>query len=93
MPSGPLAHISFIVNDLDQAIENWTKILKILDPAQLEERIVRYDGFEGGGDRMRSPIPTAPWAAGWPSTARVSITSASPSTAPRTRWSRLRPPA
>ncbi len=53
MPSGPLAHISFIVKDLDQAIENWTKILKILDPAQLEERIVRYDGFEGGGDRMR----------------------------------------
>jgi methylmalonyl-CoA/ethylmalonyl-CoA epimerase len=53
MPSGPLAHISFIVKDLDKAIEDWTKILEILDPAQLEERIVRYDGFEGGGDRMR----------------------------------------
>ena len=53
MPSGPLAHICFLVKDLDQAIEDWTKILEILDPAQLEERIVRYDGFEGGGDRMR----------------------------------------
>ena len=41
------------MKDLDQAIEDWTKILKILDPAQLEERIVRYDGFEGGEDRMR----------------------------------------
>jgi methylmalonyl-CoA/ethylmalonyl-CoA epimerase len=53
MPSGPLAHISLIVEDLDKAIEDWTKILEILDPAQVEERIVRYDGFEGGGDRMR----------------------------------------
>src|SRR3954454_23950033 len=53
MPSGPLAHISLIVKDLDKAIEDWTKILEILDPAQVEERIVRYDGFEGGGDRMR----------------------------------------
>ena len=53
MPSGPLAHISLIVKDLDKAIEDWTKILEILDPAQLEERIVRYDEFEGGEDRMR----------------------------------------
>jgi methylmalonyl-CoA/ethylmalonyl-CoA epimerase len=58
MPSGPLAHICLLVNDLDQAVEDWTKILGILDPAQLEERLVRYDGFEGaeagegGDDRM-----------------------------------------
>ena len=53
MPSGPLAHICLLVKDLDRAIEDWTKILEILDPAQLEERIVRYDAFEGGEDRMR----------------------------------------
>jgi methylmalonyl-CoA/ethylmalonyl-CoA epimerase len=53
MPSGPLAHICLMVNDLDKAVEDWTKILSIMDPAQLEERIVRYDDFEGGEDQMR----------------------------------------
>ena len=53
MPSGPLAHICLLVKDLDKAIEDWTKLLEILDPAQLEERIVRYDAFEGGDDKMR----------------------------------------
>ena len=53
MPSGPLAHICLLVNDLDRAIEDWTKILGVLDRAQLEQRIVRYDEFEGGEDRMR----------------------------------------
>jgi methylmalonyl-CoA/ethylmalonyl-CoA epimerase len=53
MPSGPIAHISFLVNDLDQAIEDWTKILSVLDPAQLQRPIVRYDEFDGGGDKMR----------------------------------------
>jgi methylmalonyl-CoA/ethylmalonyl-CoA epimerase len=53
MPSGPLAHICLLVKDLDKAIEDWTTLLEILDPAQLEERIVRYDAFEGGEDRMR----------------------------------------
>ena len=53
MPSGPLAHICLLVKDLDKAIEDWTKLLEILDPAQLEERIVRYDAFEGGEDKMR----------------------------------------
>ena len=53
MPSGPLAHICLLVKDLDHAIEDWTKILEILDPAQLEERLVRYDDFEGGDDQMR----------------------------------------
>jgi methylmalonyl-CoA/ethylmalonyl-CoA epimerase len=53
MPSGPLAHICLLVSDLDQAVEDWTKILGVLDPAQLEERIVRYDEFEGGDDQMR----------------------------------------
>ncbi|MDE2463351.1 MAG: VOC family protein [Alphaproteobacteria bacterium] len=39
-----------LVKDLDQAIEDWTKILGVLDPKSLEERIVRYDDFSGGAD-------------------------------------------
>jgi methylmalonyl-CoA/ethylmalonyl-CoA epimerase len=53
MPAGPLAHICLLVEDLDRAIDDWTKILGVLDPEQLEQRIVRYDEFEGGEDRMR----------------------------------------
>jgi methylmalonyl-CoA/ethylmalonyl-CoA epimerase len=53
MPSGPIAHISFLVHDLDKSIEDWTKILSVLDPGQLEKRLVRYDDFDGGGDKMR----------------------------------------
>lgn len=52
MPSGPFAHVCLLVHDLDRAIEDWTKILRVLDPGQLEERIVRYDAFEGGDDSM-----------------------------------------
>lgn len=53
MPSGPFAHVCLLVHDLDKAIEDWTKILGVLDPKQLDTRIVRYDEFEGGADRMR----------------------------------------
>lgn len=53
MPSGPFAHVCMLVFDLDQAIEDWTKILRALDPGQLERQIVRYDEFFGGDDRMR----------------------------------------
>jgi methylmalonyl-CoA/ethylmalonyl-CoA epimerase len=53
MPSNSFAHICMLVNDLDQAIEDWTKILRVLDPEQLEEPIVRYEQFEAGGDTMR----------------------------------------
>src|ERR1700712_853429 len=53
MPSGPFAHVCLLVRDLDQAVEDWTKILRALDPKQVEERIVRYDDFEGGADQMR----------------------------------------
>lgn len=52
MPGGPLAHICFLVSDLDTAIEDWTKILKVMDPGQLVEPIVRYDRFEAGDDVM-----------------------------------------
>lgn len=53
MPSGPFAHVCLLVEDLDQAVDDWTKILRALDPGQLEEQIVRYDAFEGGADQMR----------------------------------------
>lgn len=50
MPSGPFAHVCMVVKDLDQAIEDWTKILGVLDPKQLDDPIVRYDEFSGGAD-------------------------------------------
>src|ERR1700730_18571478 len=53
MPSGPIAHISFLVKDLDQSIATWRTILGVLDPGQLEKQIVRYDEFDGGGDKMK----------------------------------------
>lgn len=53
MPNGPLAHVCLLVEDLDTAIEDWTKLLGVLDPDQLEETLVRYDAFEAGDDRMR----------------------------------------
>jgi len=53
MPSSPLAHICLLVRDLDVAVNDWRGILAVLDPAQLEQPIVRYDEFEGGEDRMR----------------------------------------
>lgn len=53
MPSGPFAHVCLLVNDLDKAVEDWTKILSVLDPGQLTRPLVRYEEFEGGEDRMR----------------------------------------
>ena len=50
MPSGPFAHVCMVVRDLDKAIEDWTKILRVLDPASLEERLVKYDEFSSGDD-------------------------------------------
>src|SRR3546814_3763049 len=51
MPSGPFAHVCMLVKDLDKAIEDWTKILGVLDPASLEKRIVKYDEFSSGEDQ------------------------------------------
>jgi methylmalonyl-CoA/ethylmalonyl-CoA epimerase len=53
MPSNAVAHICLLVEDLDRAIEDWTKILRVLDPEQLDEPIVRYDAFEAAEDSMR----------------------------------------
>jgi methylmalonyl-CoA/ethylmalonyl-CoA epimerase len=40
------------VNDLDRAVEDWTKILQVLDPGQLVEPPVREDYFKSGEDEM-----------------------------------------
>ncbi|TVV77123.1 VOC family protein [Sphingomonas solaris] len=39
-----------VVRDLDVAVTDWTKILRVLDPQSLERRIVRYDEFSSGAD-------------------------------------------
>lgn len=51
MPSGALVHVCLLVRDLDQAIEDWTKILSVADPGQLEQPIVRQH-WEAGEDVM-----------------------------------------
>jgi methylmalonyl-CoA/ethylmalonyl-CoA epimerase len=51
MPSGPFAHVCFLVKDLDKATEDWTKILGVLDPAQLAEPVVKYEDFSSGADQ------------------------------------------
>jgi methylmalonyl-CoA/ethylmalonyl-CoA epimerase len=54
VPGGPLAHICFLVRDLDQAVEDWKTILAELDPAQLEQPIVMVERWEAGEDVMSS---------------------------------------
>lgn len=51
MPEMRLDHISFLVRDLDAAIEKWRGMLRILDPEQAE-RIAFGEGVEGG-EHMR----------------------------------------
>ena len=48
------AHLLSSSSDLDQAIADWRTILGELDPAQLEEPVVRVDRWEAGGDVMSS---------------------------------------
>jgi methylmalonyl-CoA/ethylmalonyl-CoA epimerase len=44
-----LDHVSLLVNDLDQAVTDYTDILRILDP-EAAKNIVRYENFgEGEG--------------------------------------------
>jgi methylmalonyl-CoA/ethylmalonyl-CoA epimerase len=50
MPSGPFAHVCMVVSDLEKAIEDWTKILRVLDPQSLEKPIVKYDEYSAGAD-------------------------------------------
>lgn len=51
MPGGPFAHVCFIVKDLDKAVEDWTKILEVFDPGELEQPIVRQR-WSAGEDVM-----------------------------------------
>jgi methylmalonyl-CoA/ethylmalonyl-CoA epimerase len=53
MPGGPFAHVCFLVKDLDKAIDDWTKILSVFDPGQLEQKIVRQH-WESGDDIMEA---------------------------------------
>lgn len=50
MPSGPFAHVCMVVRDLDAAVNDWTKILRVLDPGQLTDPLVRVDSFSSGAD-------------------------------------------
>jgi methylmalonyl-CoA/ethylmalonyl-CoA epimerase len=47
MPGGAFAHVAFLVRDLEKAIEDWTKILSVFDPAQVEQPIVRQRWASG----------------------------------------------
>jgi methylmalonyl-CoA/ethylmalonyl-CoA epimerase len=46
-----LDHISFLVRDLDEAVEKWKKMLGILDPEQAKG--ITYGGGVEGGEEMR----------------------------------------
>lgn len=50
MPSGPFAHVCMVVRDLEVAVNDWTKILRVLDPGQLTDPVVKYDQFSSGED-------------------------------------------
>jgi methylmalonyl-CoA/ethylmalonyl-CoA epimerase len=39
-----------VVRDLDAAVNDWTKILRVLDPGQLQDPLVRVDSFSSGAD-------------------------------------------
>ena len=51
MPAGPLAHICLLVTT-STARSRTGAVLGALDPAQLEEPIVRVERWEAGGDVM-----------------------------------------
>jgi methylmalonyl-CoA/ethylmalonyl-CoA epimerase len=53
MPGPRLAHICFLVRDLDAAVQDWTRLLRHVDPAQLEQELVREE-WVAGDDVMES---------------------------------------
>ena len=53
MPAGPLAHVALLVRDLDQAVEDWKRILSVLDPSQVAEPVVYMDRFGPETDPIR----------------------------------------
>lgn len=46
------AHVCLLVNDIHQAIEDYSKILGVVDPQEVEEQIVYYDDFGVGDERL-----------------------------------------
>jgi methylmalonyl-CoA/ethylmalonyl-CoA epimerase len=53
MAQGALAHVALLVHDLDQAVEDWTRILQVLDPEQLQEPPVVMERFGPDSDPVR----------------------------------------
>ncbi len=53
MAQGALAHIALTVNNLDKAMEDWRRILSVLDPGQLIEPTVIQDRFGPDSDPVR----------------------------------------
>ncbi|QEC50564.1 hypothetical protein FSW04_25240 [Baekduia soli] len=53
MAQGALAHIALLVRDLDKAVEDWTRILTVLDPDQLLEPPVIMPRFGPESDPVR----------------------------------------
>lgn len=53
MPAGPLAHVALLVRDLDLAVEDWKRILSVLDPTQVAEPVVYMDRFGPESDPIR----------------------------------------
>jgi methylmalonyl-CoA/ethylmalonyl-CoA epimerase len=51
-----------LVRDIHQAIENYRRILSVVDPAQVEQQIVYYDDFGVGEERLA--FATFPSASG-----------------------------
>jgi methylmalonyl-CoA/ethylmalonyl-CoA epimerase len=63
MAQGALAHIALLVQDLDKAVEDWTRILRVLDPTQLEEPPVVMERFGPDSDPVRWVTFVAPGGA------------------------------
>jgi len=47
MPRGMQTHLAFYVKDLDNALEQWTKLLAILDPEIVKRKPVILESGEG----------------------------------------------
>src|ERR1700760_640424 len=63
MAQGALAHIALLVRDLDKAVEDWTRILRVLDPSQLVEPPVVMERFGPDSDPVRWVTFVAPGGA------------------------------
>ena len=46
------AHVCLLVKDIEKAICDYTAILGVVDPKQLQKQMVRYDDFGVGDERL-----------------------------------------